>query len=149
MSHPPGARIVKDRTLGDLYFPHDDQVMAPYIAEKGYWEPEELAWLKRHSTPSSSCLNVGANVGYFACWMSLLAGRHGHVVAVEPNPDLHTLLSANLRAMPESNWELVPVAAGSESGSSKLFVNRRNYGDSRLFDPRLTEVGGGFGGAWF
>jgi FkbM family methyltransferase len=137
-------RKVRDRFLGLIVFPEEDEVMAPAIAAEGIWEPNEVNWLRSVVKPGARCLNVGANVGYFSCWMSILAGPKGHVVAVEPNPTLQPLLLENLNNLAVGTFEILPVAAGSKNGSINLFLNNRNFGDSRVFDPRLTEGGGPF-----
>jgi len=133
---------VRATGLGTLLFPAQDTVIAPALRASGVWEPQELEWLRSHVRPGSVCVNIGANVGYFSCWMSLLTGRTGRVVAVEPNPQLIPLLRANVtrRALP--NVDIVEGAAGSEAGSIPLWLNEANFGDSRVFDPRLSDQGG-------
>jgi FkbM family methyltransferase len=138
------TRQVRDNFLGALTFPEDDEVMAPRLESDGIWEPNEVAWLRRVVKPGARCLNVGANVGYFTCWMSILAGPEGHVVAVEPNPTLQPLLFNNLSNLAQGTFEILPVAAGSKNGSIELFTNNRNFGDSRVFDPRITDGGGAY-----
>ena len=133
---------VLDSSLGEIVFPMGDNVMAPYIQTHGVWEENELHWLQDKIKPGFYCLNVGANVGYFAIWMSKLSGAKGKVIAVEPNPELTPILKLNLESKAISNFDIFPIAAGAKNETLKLFLNRFNYGDSRLFDPRITEGGG-------
>jgi len=145
-SNPLGVGIptqrVKTVGLGTLVFPKGDTVIAPAIRASGVWEPHELEWLRSHVRTGHVCVNIGANVGYFACWMSKLTGPSGRVVAVEPNPQLTPLLLNNVRRCALPNVEVVRAAAGSEKGTIRLWLNEANFGDSRVFDPRLSDQGG-------
>jgi hypothetical protein len=78
-------------------------VMAPIINRDGIWEKNEVKWLKENVRPCDSCINVGANVEYFAILMSQLTGKQGSVFAFEANSlsatfrfDLHHSPSINL-----------------------------------------------------
>jgi FkbM family methyltransferase len=126
-----------DRDLGEVYFPQGDTVMAPFIEEHGTWEPAEVQWLIVKIALGSNCLNVSANVEYFAKWMSRLSGPTRSVVAVEPNPNLIPLLRMNLQTERFSNYQVLELAAGGpeSSGIAVLFVNERNNGGNRLIDP--------------
>ena len=141
---PSEAQRVLDATLGVLYFPRGDNVMAPTISATGVWEPRELQWLKGRVRPGATCLNIGANVGYFASWISRLVGPTGQVIAVEPNPEILALLRRNLASCAYDNVEVVACAAGSRDGMLTLWLNEENFGDSRVFDPRLTHGGGDY-----
>ena len=131
-----------DRDLGDISFPVGDQIIAPFIEEHHTYISSEIEWLEQHVFAGSNCLNVGANVGYFALWMSRLCLEQGRVWAVEPNPTLIPLLKENLEARNLKNVTVLPVAAGAENGQVSLFQNEWNFGDSRVFDPRMTDGGG-------
>lgn len=129
--------IVQDKDLGPIEFPKSDSVMAPFIDQHGSWEPEEIVWLQKVVSAGSICLNVGANVGYFSKWMSRLCGNSGQVIAVEPNPNLLPFLKKNLQIEPNQNYLVIDMAAGGpgSSGDVDLFINEKNNGDNRLFDP--------------
>jgi FkbM family methyltransferase len=85
-------------------------------------------------------VNVGANVGYYAKWMLRLCGSTGSVVAIEPNPRLTALLKANLAVEANKNYEILEFAAGDAEaqGEITLYLNDKNFGDSRVFDPRIV-----------
>lgn len=133
---------VFDSELGELVFPKEDTVMAPFISRDGIWEKEEVNWLKEHVTRGSVCLNIGSNVGYFALQMAKLTGPQGFVYAVEPNRDVLPFLEINVKNSGYKNIEVIKKAAGDKKGIKKLYLNRVNFGDSRMFDPRST-LGGG------
>lgn len=133
-----------DDTLGSIYFPERDNVISAEISKSGIWEPKEVEWLKFNVAPGQKCLNIGANVGYFALWMSKLVGNLGHVIAIEPNPEIIPILEKNMEAAIYSNFTIHQLACGSNDGVTELYLNHQNFGDSRVFDPRKTEVGGNY-----
>jgi FkbM family methyltransferase len=135
-------KSVVDRGLGVLQFPAKDTVMSASIEHTGSWDQNMGDWLRSEVSPGDFCVNVGANVGYFTCLMSRLVGSEGHVVAIEPRSDLVVLLRENLKVAALKNVEVHQVAATSKSQRLTLFINPKNTGDNRMFDPRKTTGGG-------
>ena len=135
---------VMDNALGELFFPIGDIVMAPTIAASGMWEENEISWLKSNVSHGDRCINVGANVGYFSIWLGVLAGPSGSVVAFEPNSKLMQAFKLNIKNSNLKNIKIVKAAVGNRTGFQWLFLNEKNYGDSRMFDPRITTGGGDY-----
>ncbi len=136
------SQVVEDLMMGSFHFPVGDNVIAPYIRSRGIWEPSEHKWLQQNVESQNSCLNVGANVGYFTILMSILAGESGSVTALEPNKELLPYLRENIESRSIKNVKIYPYAAGNERKKARFYINRENYGDGRMFDPRLTTGGG-------
>ena len=128
--------------MGSFHFPVGDNVIAPYIQSHGIWEPCEHEWLLQNVKNQNNCLNVGANVGYFTILMAILVGESGFVSALEPNKVLLPFLQKNIDIRALKNVRVYPYAAGSEQQKARFYINRRNYGDGRMFDPRITTGGG-------
>lgn len=137
-------KFVTDNRLGRLAFPLSDSVVSAAIDETGEWEPLVREWLTENVSQGDLCLNVGAHVGYFTLHMSNLVGVSGTVIAVEPRRDLVRLLRANVKMGRKRNVEVHRIAATSEEGQIGLYLNPRNTGDNRVFDPRVTVEGGNY-----
>jgi FkbM family methyltransferase len=65
-------------------------------------------------------LDVGANIGYFTCLMSKLAGPAGKVLAIEPEPQNLKLLEQNIKINNLENVVVHPCALGASEGSAML-----------------------------
>lgn len=92
------------------------------------WEPENLDVLLSFLRPDSIVLDVGANVGYFSVLLGRRLAAGGHVHAIEPHPDLVTILHRNLLINSLEGSVTVHCAAASDAaGPVELF-----YGDGHL-----------------
>lgn len=60
-----------------------------------------------------TCIDIGANLGYYARTISRLAGPAGRVFAVEPVAPIRKVLSRNLHRC--ANIEILPYALGAEA----------------------------------
>ena len=67
-----------------------------------------------------SFIDVGANIGYFSCLMSKLAGPTGKVLAIEPEPQNLNLLEQNIAINNLTNVVVHPCAIGAREGSAML-----------------------------
>ena len=86
------------RVLGryKMFVDTRDQGLGSHLMLDGYWEMWLTQFIARTVRPGMACIDVGANLGYYAILMADLAGPGGRVVAVEPNPAVADILAANL-----------------------------------------------------
>jgi len=86
--------------------------------QDGTFEPEETALFKEQFLLADLFVDVGSNVGFFAC----LARSMGlHVVAVEPLPKNQKHLFANLLANGWKDVEVFPLGLSESSGVATLY----------------------------
>jgi FkbM family methyltransferase len=79
-----------------FYVDTSDVGLVPHLALNGCWEAWITLALARAIHPGHRCLDLGANVGYYAVLMADAAGPDGRVRACEPNPRLAGLLRTSL-----------------------------------------------------
>jgi FkbM family methyltransferase len=65
-------------------------------------------------------IDVGANIGYFTCLLSKLAGPAGKVLAIEPEPQNLALLEQNVKINHAAGVVIHPCALGANEGSAML-----------------------------
>lgn len=76
-------------------------------------ETEYVYHLPQLVRAGDTCIDIGANLGYYARTISRLAGPAGRVYAVEPVAPIRKVLSRNLRRC--GNVDILPYALGTES----------------------------------
>ncbi len=86
----------------------------------GTYEPGCTQVLRQCLKHGSCCVDVGANLGYFSIFMSLLVGEQGRVVAFEPMRDTVEMLRKNVCANRLGNVNVVAAAVSDRSGSVDL-----------------------------
>jgi FkbM family methyltransferase len=86
------------RVLGryKMFVDTRDRGLGSHLLLDGYWEIWLTRLIARAVRPGMVCVDVGANLGYYALLMADLAGPQGRMLAIEPNPDVARLLQANL-----------------------------------------------------
>jgi FkbM family methyltransferase len=77
-------------------------------------------------------LDIGANVGFFTLLASTLAGREGHVFALEPVPRNITYLRRHLDLNNASNTTVIEAAAADTCGTGFI---------SNTSDPSMGSLG--------
>ncbi|MCX6291998.1 MAG: FkbM family methyltransferase [Bacteroidetes bacterium] len=75
----------------------------------------ELFYLEKIIKPGFTCIDIGANMGYYSTFLSRLCGREGKVLSVEPVPLFVEILKLNLQSTGIKNVEILPYALGGEN----------------------------------
>jgi len=81
-------------------------------------ETEYVYHLPQLVRAGDTCIDIGANLGYYARTISRLAGPAGRVYAVEPVAPIRKVLSRNLRRC--GNTEILPFALGAAVGPVRM-----------------------------
>ena len=69
----------------------DRQSIDQSILKYGIYEAESTAAVKRVVKPGMTCLDVGANIGYYTMLMASLVGKEGAILAFEPTESFDVL----------------------------------------------------------
>lgn len=81
-------------------------------------ETEYVYHLPQLVRAGDTCIDIGANLGYYARTISRLAGPAGRVYAVEPVAPIRKVLSRNLHRC--GNTEILPFALGAAAGPVRM-----------------------------
>ncbi|MFC6996774.1 FkbM family methyltransferase [Rufibacter roseus] len=95
-------------------------------AGRGADKYPELFFLRKIIRPGYTCLDIGANLGYYSTFLSKLAGPTGKVLAVEPVPLFGRIWAENVRASGINNLTLLPYALGGENTTIEMGTPLRN-----------------------
>jgi FkbM family methyltransferase len=91
-----------------------------YLSDCGCELTSETPWGAACTGAKRNFIDVGANIGYFSCLLSKLAGPAGKVLAIEPEPQNFKLLEQNLGINHLTNVVVHPCALGPTAGSAML-----------------------------
>lgn len=85
--------------------------------EKKY---QELHYLKEIIKPGFSCIDIGANMGYYSVFLSKYTGPNGKVFSVEPVPLFCEIWKKNTAKTEHKNLTLFPYALGEKESSVEM-----------------------------
>jgi hypothetical protein len=92
----------KDRIQRDIYL--------------GVYERHERAFLESYIEPGWTCVDIGANVGFYTLLLGKLVGRSGRVFAVEASPANFGRLNRNVSLNALPSCTLTHVAMTKSNG---------------------------------
>ncbi|MEM8589104.1 MAG: FkbM family methyltransferase [Pseudomonadota bacterium] len=144
-------RATKTSTrFGDMYVVKADAVIGRSLIEYGEWTQSEIFVLSQLIRPGMVVVDVGANVGTHTLAMAGMVGPKGWVVALEPQPFVFRLLSANLVMNGCENVVAINAGAGKSAGWLDVpnigYQASGNYGSLEL-EPFARELDSPRGGA--
>jgi FkbM family methyltransferase len=103
-----------------------------YSTWKALADREERRLLRRFVKPGSLAVDVGANIGVYAVFLSRLVGASGSVLAFEPEPQNFARLQDAVRG--RRNVAAFRAAVGEASGPSHLYLSGALNVDHRSYD---------------
>lgn len=84
-------------------------------------ERDEIACLRKLIVPGMICWDIGANIGFYTCLLSMLVGADGKVVSFEPATTTRQMLEGNVQLNRMNNVEIVPLALGARDTGGHLY----------------------------
>jgi FkbM family methyltransferase len=113
-----------------------------YHQEGSFYEIEELDIIKRHYTGNGTFLDIGANIGNHAVYVSRFL-KSPKIIVFEPNPAAISILNENLRLNDCKNVEtrFLGMALGArESRLKGLTPDPNNLGHTVYYDDAAGDV---------
>jgi FkbM family methyltransferase len=112
------------------------------ILEDGEYETGSFNMVRKHLSPGSTFVDIGANFGIYSLMAAPVVGSAGHVIAVEPNPEALKLLQANLAASDAGMVGVAPVACSDAESTLDLYVAPQgNTGETSLSKTNASQEG--------
>jgi FkbM family methyltransferase len=135
----PAGQVIRLSTGADFFVPPDPHFFG-YIVEH---ERHVMGLIETMVEDGDTCVDVGANIGYFTMAMAGAVGRTGHVLAYEPEPSNLAILKANVERASELGLrvEAIEAAVSDHSGVVKLVIGPEST-LHQTFDPS-HDCGGG------
>lgn len=134
-----GEGILANTRNGLLIVDPRDFSISRSLLKHGEYDWDAVEWLCRILTDHSRIVFVGAHIGTLLVPIALKSGSR-NIVAFEPSPTNHRLLSMNLALNGLQAVELHRVAAGDAAGTVRFAHNRINSGNSRISATGDIEV---------
>lgn len=90
----------------------------------GLWKKKypELFYLSKLIKSGDTCIDIGANLGYYSVFLSRLVGNSGKVYAVEPIPLFAKIWRDNTLLSMRKNLTLFPYALGETNRFVKMSI---------------------------
>ena len=101
---------------GTMVYPANDLYIGRSLDLYGEFSEGEVALFRRIVKPGDTVLDIGANIGAHTIPLAQLAGRTGHVVALEPQRLLYYCLCGNVVMNNLNNVDCRQAAAGAAAG---------------------------------
>lgn len=95
------------------------------VAPHAWFLEDEVAGLAGLVGPGAVCLDVGAEYGLYTWTLAGLAGRSGHVHAVEPQPGPSAFVETTRRLLRADTVTVHRTALGATGGGGVLSLPRR------------------------
>lgn len=114
-----------------IYVDAADMGIAPHLIMDGYWESWITKLMAQVIEPGFTCLDIGANFGYFSILMSELSSSGGKTFSFEPNPQIVSMLKAT-GFVNGGKFEVIEAAVSDKRGQAILTVNDRELGGGTI-----------------
>jgi FkbM family methyltransferase len=137
LAYPDGALDVERWGMRMRLHPRDNGCEKNLLFTPRMYEPEELGDLQtdiaraKAESRTFTFVDIGANVGLFSLFVASRAGRHGRILAIEPEPGNLRRLEFNVSANPDAPIKIFPHALSDEPGFVSVELDRRDRGGTR------------------
>lgn len=85
-------------------------------------EPVSTKIISSKLKKGMTCLDIGANIGYYVLLESKCIGSQGKIIAIEPSPINFECLKKNLTSLNIENVQAYNIAAGEKDGITNFLI---------------------------
>jgi FkbM family methyltransferase len=119
-------RIAKIKTGYDILVMPNDPGISLELSVYGIHEPITTEMISRKLKKGMVCVDIGANIGYYALLESKSVGSDGKVIAIEPSPNTFNYLEKNLKFRHQSKYETYNFACSDFNTTSYFLINQKS-----------------------
>ena len=130
---------------GPMFFPKADPVVTEFVRHHGYWESEEIEFIRSVVQQGNCFVDIGAHVGYLTAVCAHVVGKDGFGIAVEPTKVNFALLARNLELLALTHVHAINAAAWNKTEMIAMHLSPDNSGDHRAYrstDSQVVEAPG-------
>ena len=113
-----------------------DKVDTLKLTVKGEYDRYPLQIIEKILKPEDVVLDIGGNIGYYSLMMSKMIGNHGKIFSFEPDEVSFSIFNKNVLENNLKNIKIYQLAATQENEKLKLFINKDNKGDNRIYESQ-------------
>lgn len=114
-----------------------DKGVSHDLMVNGIREPYSTMLMNQVLKQGDVCVDIGANIGYYALQEARLVGDKGYVYAIEPVAESVKWLKRNIALNGYNNIEVFQLACGDNSGVGEINVSeKRNWSSIRPENKR-------------
>jgi FkbM family methyltransferase len=114
----------------------DNSFVTSLLRFRGVYEPVLSDFIVEHVQKGDVCIDIGANIGYFALLLAQRVAPSGKVIAIEAAPDNVRRLRANLNLNGVANIvDVAEMACAKQKGEITFYLHPRIDGWCRLSPP--------------
>ena len=117
--------IVDSNECSLILIPNDKGISQELLVF-GTHEPLSTKALKNELREGMTCLDIGANIGYYSTIESMAVGKIGRVIAIEPSPINFSYLKRNMELQKTSNYELHNYAIGDTNDEINFLISEKS-----------------------
>ena len=101
-------------------------------------EPVSTQIINSKLKKGMTCLDIGANIGYYVLLESKCVGSEGNIIAIEPSPINFECLKKNITSLKIENVQAYNIAAGEKDGTINFLIYE-GAGNSCMVIPEGQE----------
>ena len=131
-------RVIKTNGYKLALIPNDLGISAELAIFKKH-EPIHTQLICQEIKPGMICIDLGANIGYYAILEGKLVGKKGKVICIEPSPTNFSYLKKNIELQQNSNFEAFNFAIGDRDSTVKFKVSNRSNWSRVISEKREVE----------
>lgn len=137
-----GLRWVRSKINGFL-IPCDMKVFSGRLAYffRRWYEVDTQSIILSLLGEGDTFVDIGGNVGMASLTAARAVGERGHILAFEPNPDVHAIFREAIARNGIRTIDLRNAAMGDEPGRLELFIPDENHGEASFGKPATARAG--------